>query len=182
MHAASMMRWRCQRIPLHRALCALQLPSPFCPHRSHRQGAIMLFNAALTKRSPYWLSPGSISTSCYHHLLSPPKTPNITPNDTKTARHSTTPISTMSQDKGNRRLIECLALAREQQNAPHQGNETTTSNDCIDPRLLALSHDAVIQEEDVHASSSTGSQTGSAVSQRNYLGSPSDDSALSESG
>jgi hypothetical protein len=113
MHAASMMRWRCQRIPLHRALCALQLPSPFCPHRSHRQGAIMLFNAALTKRSPYWLSPGSISTSCYHHLLSPPKTPNITPNDTKTARHSTTPISTMSQDKGNRRLIECLALARE---------------------------------------------------------------------
>jgi hypothetical protein len=88
----------------------------------------------------------------------------------------------MSQNTANRRLLECLALAREQQDPPHLDVPATTSNDCIDPRLLALSHDAVIQEEDVHASSSTAGQTGSAVSQRNYLGSPSDDSALSESG
>jgi hypothetical protein len=87
----------------------------------------------------------------------------------------------MSQNTANRRLLECLALAREQQESPHLVDNTTTSNDCIDPRLLALSHDAA-PEEDVHASSSTASATGSAVSQGNHLGSPSDDGALPESG
>jgi hypothetical protein len=142
----------------------------------------MLFGAAITKHSLCWLSPGSISTSCYHQILNSPKTPTIIPKDTKTARHSKTPISTMSQNTAKQMLLKCLAQAQKEHESPHSVDHTTTSNDCIDPRLLAISNNAAVPEEDVHAPNSTASATDSAVSKGNYLGSPSDDSALSESG
>jgi hypothetical protein len=88
----------------------------------------------------------------------------------------------MSQNTARQALLEYLALVRKEYESPCLEDTTTTSNDCIDPQLLALSHDAAVQEEDVHASSSTASETGSAVSPGNYLGSPPNDGALSEPG
>jgi hypothetical protein len=116
----------------------------------------------------------------------------------------------MSQNKPNRRLIECLDLAQREHESLRPGGIGTTSNDCIDPRLLAISNDAAYQDE-VHASNSTASDCidprllaisndaaiqerahassssvseilGSANCQGIYLGSPSDDSAFPESG
>jgi hypothetical protein len=118
----------------------------------------------------------------------------------------------MSQNTAKQMLLECLALAQKTHESPRLEDGKTTSNDnidprllalshpaavqeeaahassstasdCIDPQLLALSHDGAVQEEDVHASSSTAN--GSAASRGNYFGSPLDDDsggALPESG
>jgi hypothetical protein len=173
MQVACMMRWLSQRVPFHRVLrspaSAPFLPSSISPTRR--------YHAAMVERSPR-----SPYCSCYHQLLSSPKTLTTTSDAAKFIKHSRTPNSTMSQNTANRRLLECLALAQKKHESPRLENTTTTSNDCIDPRLLALPQDAAVQEENAHASSSTASETGSAVSQGKYLGSSSDDSALPESG
>jgi hypothetical protein len=88
----------------------------------------------------------------------------------------------MSQNTTKQTLLEYLALAQKEHESPRLGDTTATSNDCIDPQLLALSHDTAVQEGDVHAFSFTASGTNSAVSQGKDLSTVSDNSALAESG
>jgi hypothetical protein len=86
----------------------------------------------------------------------------------------------MSQYPTNHGLLKYSA---EREGMPPFLSESAVDQDqYIDPRLLAISHTTASQGDVAQASNSTASETGSAASQGNHLGSPSDDSALLESG
>jgi hypothetical protein len=83
----------------------------------------------------------------------------------------------MPQNTARQTLPEYLARAQKEHESPRPDDTITTSNGCIDPRLLALSHDAAIEEEVAHASSSAANDV---ASLRNYVGS--DDNFLMQLG